>query len=228
MEQIKRKFLEFLKKYGHLYPNEALEFIKDNFSKGLTDVCQADLLMQINQELGVTFPIPSFYEAHANKLMEHFDVGCHITDVASGMVPAFANLIAARQLKIGKGTITLYDPELLTTEPKYRNMILHKEEFTTSTDVSSSNLLVGILPCGATEDIIESACTNHKDFYVAMCGCTHFKYISPFMIVSPELYQDHVIRLAEKLLEQYDNGHLVVDQLTDDYEINYPILYNRR
>ena len=48
------------------------------------------------------------------------------------------------------------------------------------------------------------------------------------MMVSPELYQDHVIKLAEKLLEQYDNGHLVVDQLTDDYEINYPILYNRR
>ena len=227
-ETINKKFFKFFKKYAHLYPKEAREFIKDNFASSIRNICQADILMQINQELGVTFPIPSFYEAHVNKIMELFDIGCHITDVASGMLPAFANLIASRQLKIGKGTITLYDPELLTTEPKYRNMTLHKEEFTTNTNISSSNLLVGILPCKATETIIESACTNHKDFYIAMCGCTHFKHITPYMLPSPELYQLEIIDLAEKLLKQYDNGKLVVEHLDDNYEINYPILYNKK
>ena len=223
-----KKFQEFLKKYAHLYPREALEFIKENFSNGLTTVCQADLLMQINQELGVTFPIPSFYEIHLHKIMENFDIGCNIVEVAAGMIPAFGNLIAAEQLKIDKGTITLYDPQLLSTEPKYRNMTLYREEFTTKTNVSSANLLVSTLGCETMEDTIEVACTNHKDFYVAMCGCTHFKYITPYMFPSPELYQLQVIDLAEKLLKQYDNGHLVVDKLDDNYEISYPILYNRR
>ena len=227
-KKINKKFFEFFKKYAHLYPNEAREFIKDNFASGITDVCQADILMQINEELGVKLPIPSFYEAHVNKIMENFDIGCNIVDVASGMLPAFANLIASRQLKIGKGTITLYDPELRFMKPKHPNMTLYRQPFTTKTDITSSDLIVATLPCGATEDIIENACRNRKNFYIAMCGCTHFKYISEFMIPSPELYQLQVIDLAKELLEKYDNGHLVVDKLDDNYKINYPILYNRR
>jgi hypothetical protein len=223
-----KKFNTFLKKYAHCYPEEAVEFMKENFDSGLTSVCQADILMQINQELGVTYPVPSFYEAHLHKIMENFDIGCNIVEVACGRIPALGNLIAPRQLKIGKGTITLYDPNLLPIKPKYSNMTLHREGFSTTTDISSADLLISTLGCYTMEDTIEAACVNHKDFYVAMCGCTHFKYILPWMIPSPEFYQDTVIDLAERLLKQYDNGHLVVDKLDDDYIIDYPILYNRR
>ena len=84
------------------------------------------------------------------------------------------------------------------------------------------------MPCEATELIIEQACRNQKDFYVAMCGCTHFDYIPWGMYVSSEMYQDHVIRKTEQLLKEYDNGELVIERLDDNYAIDYPILYNRK
>jgi hypothetical protein len=61
-----------------------------------------------------------------------------------------------------------------------------------------------------------------------MCGCTHFDYIPWGMYVSTEMYQDYVIRKTKQLLKEYNNGELVIEQLDDNYPIDYPILYNRK
>lgn len=228
LEEYKLKFKAFLEEYGPLYPKELLEFIKKEFERGINHPCSVDVLMQVYQEIGVTFDMPSFYEAHLHKIMENFDIGCNVVEVAAGRIPAFANLVAKEQLKIGKGTITLYDRALLPIKPKFANMTLKQELFTTDTDIKNADLIVSTLPCAATESIIENACRNHKNFYVVMCGCTHFDLNRYHGEITPFAYQDHVINLAELFVEQFDNGTLYVDKLEGDYDINNPILFNKK
>ena len=221
-------FKKFAQKYRQEYSESAWEFIEENFWMYVySNVCP-DLLMQIYTELGIESPNGNFYKEHLKRVQERFDITGNILDIGSGKIPAFANLLAYEQLRIGKGTITLYEPLLIETKPKYRNMTLYKEEFTSETHIKEFDLITGIMPCEATELVIEQACRNKKDFYVAMCGCTHFDYIPWGMYTAPEMYQDYVISKTQSLLKEYDNGELVIEQLDDNYAIDYPILYNRK
>ncbi len=219
---------KFKKKYKHLYDEEEWVFIEDNFWTYVYEPAACDLLMQIYTELGIELEEPSFYQRHLTNIQRNFDIRSNVLDVASGMIPSFANLLAHEQLRLGKGTVTLYEPLLLTTKPKHRNMTLHKEKFQENTRIKEFDLITGIMPCAATESVIKAACMNRKDFYIAMCGCTHFEYIPWYMSVTPEMYQEHVIALAKDLLEEYDNGTLVVERFEPGYPIDYPIIYNRK
>ncbi len=227
-EEIALLFEAFSKKYRHKYSDYSWDFIEDNFWTYVFSNACPDILMQIYTELGIESPEGNFYKEHVKRIKERFDIGCNILDIASGKIPAFANSLAYEQLRIGKGTITLYEPLLIETKSKHRNMTLHKQEFTSDIHIKEFDLLTGIMPCEATELIIEQACRNRKDFYVAMCGCTHFDYIPWGMYVTSEMYQDHVIEKTLRWLKEYDNGELVIERLDDNYPIDYPILYNRK
>ncbi len=226
--EVEKLFQSFKNTYKHLYERDDWEYIEESFWTYLYSNCAPDILMQVYSETGLEPVCGSFYNKHLQKLKSIFDVRCNVLDVASGMIPSFANLVASEQLHLKKGTVTLYEPLLLTTTPKYPNMKLHMKNFTADTHIKEFDLITGIMPCAATESIIESACSNQKDFYIAMCGCTHFEHIPWGMYVTPEMYQDYVIERAEALLEEFDNGTLVVDKLEEGYEIDYPILYNRK
>ena len=223
------KLKRFMKNNGKFYSDHAKEFIDENFMSFLEENMVPDILMQIYYETGIQPTGGPFYNAHIDKIQEIFGLDKNILDVGSGRIPAFASQVASNQRKIGKGTITLYEPLLIHSEPKYPNMFLHKEDFTIDKSIKEFDLITGILPCGATETIIKSSCKNQKDFYVAMCGCTHFEYTSPFMSVTPYAYQNYVIELTKDLLQEYDNGELVIDYLPEEkFGIDYPILYNRK
>lgn len=227
-EEIAALYNSFCEKYKPLYDNDAWLYIEDNFWTYVFSSGAPDILMQIYSELGIESPKGNYYKRQLANLKNKFDIRCNILDVGSGMIPSFANLLAQEQLRLGTGTVTLYEPLLLTTEPKHRNMTLYKTEFTSKTHIKEFDLLTGILPCGATESIVENACRNQKDFYIAMCGCTHFDYIPWYMYVTPEMYQEHVIEKTKRLLEEYDNGTLVVERLKGEKDLDYPILYNRK
>lgn len=227
-EQIAQLYNSFCQKYKSIYTKEEWDYIENNFWTYIFSSTAPDLLMQIYTELGIESPKGNFYQKHLNNLKTKFDINCHVLDVASGIIPSFANLLAYEQLKTSKGTVTLYEPLLGITKPKYHNMTLYKEKFTKNTSIKDFDLITGIMPCKATEAIIENACRNQKDFYIAMCGCTHFEYIPWGMYVTPEMYQDYVIDKTNRLLDKYDNGTLVIEKLEGETEITYPILYNRK
>ena len=222
----KRRFKEFIKHYGPLYPVGAMEFIKQSFEASLDSVCDVDIVMQVKQAIGVKYDIPSFYEAHLQKIMENFDIGCNIVEIASGMYPALANLVATEQLKIGKGTITLYDPLLIPMDPEFPNMTIKRKHFSTKTNIKDYDLLISTMPCRITDAILETAAVNHKNFYVALCSCDHFR--KPLGPEELGLYQEYEVDKAAILTHRYQNGELIVDQLSDDYEINTPIVYNKK
>lgn len=226
--QILELYQRFAKENRHKYDADAWQYIEENFWLYISDTCGPDILMQVYSELGIESPNGNFYKEHVRRIKELFDIKCNILDIASGMIPSFANSLAHEQLKLGKGTITLYEPLLISTEPKFANMTLHRKDFTSRTRIKDFDLITAIMPCEATETIITQACRNQKDFYIAMCGCTHSSTDYYGCYITPTIYQEQVIEKTKSLLTQYDNGTLVVERLDDNYDIDYPILYNRR
>ena len=221
-------FNKFKKKYQPLYPKRAWEFIENEFYRGMKSYRIPDILMQVYSELGLTNKGSSFYKKHLQLIRSLFPLDGNILEVGSGYIPALANLIANEQLKIGKGTITIYEPLLVDMTPKYPNMILNKKYFNKTVDVSQYDLIIGILPCEVTKTIIESACINKKDFYVALCGCVHIPdEIYYALFGATELYQQDIIEKTQALVSEHNNGILEITKLKNS-QIPYPILYNRR
>lgn len=224
---INLKFKKFLLQYSSKYEKGMLNYIKNNFWILMDEERIPSILKQVYSEVGVYENRDNFYLEHLKKINENFDIRCNILDIGSGVIPAFANLVAKEQLKLGSGTITLYDPMLITNKSKHRNMKLNKKKFKSRTDITNYDLITGIMPCEATSDLIEAACKNKKDFYLAMCGCTHKKG-SSYDYMDPSSYQNYIIEKTKKLLKKYNNGILVVDKLDDKFNIPYPILYNKK
>ena len=229
----RNRFKKFYERYGHRYPREVIRYIDIYFESCLEEGLCSDILMQVYQELGVKRLIPSYYEVNANKITENFDIGCHIAEIGSGFLPALANIIASRQLKIGKGTITLFDPLLLPKRPIYKNMTIKREFFTRDTDISQFDLIISTLPCSLTEDIIETACRNHKDFYVAMCECNHLDDYIDIDIHDDdnEIYESFMIDRAVTHFIKHNNQkdkELYTDTLDDGYGMYAPIIYTKR
>lgn len=227
-KEVLRLFQEYMKKYGPFYKESLRKYINDNFLEYLYEPSAPDILMQVYGAIGVEPKIGSFYNAHISKVQELFGLNGNILEIGGGRYPAFAKKVAIYQQQTKKGSITVYDPLLITTKSEFKNLTLYKEEFTEDKDIHSYDLITGLLPCEATQAIISSACKAQKDFYVAMCGCTHFDFFNPFCPPSPYMYQKYMIKLTKDLLEQYDNGELIIEYLPEEYDIEYPILYNRK
>ena len=214
----------FLRTYGDSYPNYVLEYIEEYFFDGIGKYQIPDILHQIYHFLDIVPTMESYYHAYLNKLMSAYDINRNILEVGCGALPSFTELLSNKQIK---GTITAYDPNLISTTLN-KNITFVKREFTYYDDVSKYDLLVGIMPCDATELIIEKAIENNKDFFVAMCGCSHgVNYGFPMYRMNPEEYRYMVIEQTKRWLKEYGNGSLSVDYLDDEFEIPYPILYKK-
>lgn len=222
------RFNAFKEKYKDLYSKEAWDYIEEHFFSDLHEFEVPDILMQVYSELGV-YPSPAiYYRQHLKELKSHFNLDRNILDVGSGMIPAFANLIAEEQIRLGKGTITVYDPVLVQTVPKFDNMMLHRELFDENTDISSYDLITGLMTCEVTPLLIERAINNDKDFYIAMCGCVHapLRSMSGLVGTSPDIYQEMVIDKAKTLIKD-KNRELFVTRIHNNPH-NYPVLYSKK
>jgi len=227
---LQSRFNKFKAQYQSQYEPEAWQYIEEHFFEDIHSDEAPDILLQVYEELGLFPSGGMFYHKHLKLLKKLFPIDGNIVEVGSGRIPAFANLLASEQGKIGKGTITLYEPLLVQLEPKYSNMTFHKEFFDEDTDISKADLVVGIMPCDATESILANAIKHNIDFYVAMCGCVHSPLSSMSMFgygTSPEIYQHEVIENAHALIKEYASYHMEVTQLKNT-PLNYPILYSRR
>lgn len=226
----------YLETHGLGYDNDVLDYILENAVSSLGQDEIPDVLMQIYNELGLYKPSRSPYMGYFNKLLSVHSIDRNILDVAGGHLPTFGNMLAHYQLEIGKGTVTVIDPALVTMQPKYANLKLIKDEYTGTYDIKDYDLLIGILPCETTEDIITNAIKNNKDFFVGMCGCVHgeaFGMLYDYGMFygfgpTPEMYQDYIINMSKELLEDYSDDELGITHLAKRYSIPYPILYNKK
>ncbi len=227
---IQAKFEDFLEQYAKYYSKDIVSVIKDRFWHDQDELVTLDVLMQIYQEIGIYDGRASYYNYHLKMIEELFNINSNIAEIGAGFFPSFANMMARSQFQTKQGTITIFDPELVITTPKYKNMKLHKEEFNFQMDVSNYDLLVGLLPCGATEDIIKAAIMNNKDFYISMCGCNHSNnlFYGMFNFGMYNTYQQQMIELANDLMSEYNpNKEVVTCYMPELYNVPYPIIYSK-
>lgn len=210
---------EFFKKFK--YEEEEKQFIIDS----LKTVNMCDLVVQVYSACGLLNEIDNIYLEFIQKIKKYFTLDTNIIDVGGGFYPALASYINEEQIKLGKGSITVFDPLLIPS--KLKNIILKKEEFTEETKVDKCDLIIGTYPCEATIPIIRNARKNHNEFSIALCGCTHFSkeylYTIPFYMSHhiTKLWNDYVM---DETYKNLPNDMEVKIDYFDNPNHPYPIL----
>lgn len=220
----------YLKIYQKEYPALAVDFINDHFMERMPISDTTDILKQIYALFGMLKPEENCYLGFSKMIGERYGWDYHVLEVGSGFFPIFSKYMDESQREHNaSGTITTYDPTLILT--KLGNIQLHKEEFSEEMDVSSYDLLVGIMPCEATRMIIEKATKEHKEFFVAMCGCVHPEglHLPRGMFGTiPITYEEYVEKIYSLAKEQEKDGFEVTKEDAWQYSFRYPVISSRR
>lgn len=169
---------DFLKKYGQVYGKKIEDEIKkEDYSIDLYDPewlgWLSENIQQIYHAIGV---LPTAYDPYLvvlKILLEKFDIGCDILEVACGRYPALGYDIARKQIELGCGTITFMDPNLICNEKNklYKNVTPLCEPFTINTDISKYDIILAYRPHDVSFDLIKSVIDYNKDFLIFPCRC---------------------------------------------------------
>lgn len=214
IEELKRRFYEYMNKYEQTYiemssdeefywlEESVSSFLVNNFVNAYLEPMVGDSMFQ-QIFVGID-ALPNeanpFYQM-MKRIEEEYGLDRDIIDVASGSFPALAYEIAKRKKELGieKGSITAFDPRLVTT--KLDGIKLIKDKFTLATPVSKETLLVGRKPCDATEIIVRKSSIQNLEFYIQMCHCNNhvpteykLRHKSPKGISIMELYIEDIAR----------------------------------
>ena len=194
------------------YTKEQLDYINNNFGKN--DVLS--ILRQIYAALGMLNIDENEYIQVFNYLLSNFDLGCNILEIAGGNYPVLATYISEHQKKIGKGSITVIDPDL--SAKKLGNIKLIKESFNYLNDIKNYDFIISQSPCLKIDDIVVSAIENNKQFFVTMCKCIYDRYPYLFDYFYDDSDYDPVFNSLlfemRNLKSLNDNCNLYIDSKT--------------
>lgn len=231
-EQLKymKKFVDYLNTYGYEYTELAIEFLLESFLLPMSIESTPDILKQIYDELDMLLPEENCYLQFAQLVGETYGWNSHILEIGGGSFPSFSkHMDEFQQSRNSSGTITTYDPRLVVN--KLGNIRLHKEFFSKEMTVESYDLIVGIMPCEATSMIIKKATKEHKEFFLAMCGCIHYEGLDvPRGIFGPKpiTYDEYVEKIYNLAREQEKDGFEVIKEDAKQYSFKYPIIRSQK
>lgn len=225
-EDAKKMLAVFLDTYGKNYSEKDLAYIKSNFHNYYSLFGADTRLGQLYSLFGCYPSDADPYLGFANVLQKYFDIRTDILDVASGHYPSFGKIVAGRQMQLGCGTITLYDPNIVCAEnPPYPNMKVYKEKFQDAHSISDFRLVTSTLPCTVTKELLEQFVGTDQDLFMALCGCYgHENDFRLFENAKGIRLYDAVTRYAIDLCKKRGKGEILVDKLDDSYNIGQPIL----
>ena len=217
------KVNRFLEENKHGYNDREIEYIRANWVHSLDKKFQVDILRQMYSELGFTDEENDIYHAFIKILEENFDIDTDIIEVGGGKIPSLAKRIALKQKQ---GTITVYDPNLISTESPYPNMVLRKQPFTLKTPVEKDQLIIGFMPCEATERIIYNARQNGAHFLIALCeGGPHGDEFDYFE--SEDEWLSSMLYSARDIANKTGHGPLQMSDLKE-FDDPYPVIYTKK
>lgn len=218
-------FRKYLSEYGQEYSDSSRKFIENNFLKLTKPGETPDILLQLYAKFGMLNETENIYLGFSKMIGEKYGWNSKILEVAGGYYPIFAKYIDEAQNKNGTGTISVIDPVLVTNN--LGRVKLQKKEFSRDMDVSDFDLLIGICPCEATQEIIQSAVVNKKEFFIAMCGCTHFPMDEmPWFYDRSYLYNMWLEENMYIAKRQEKYGFSVTEETIDNFP--YPIIYSKK
>ncbi len=227
-DEVKRKYKIFMSRYGDKFSDQLKKEMDIHFVKRAGKFDNPTDFYQLYDYFGIIPDDVNMYIYHLNAIKERFNLNSNILEIAGGSYPSFARRVAREQLKTGIGTITVYDPKLVTNHSyKYSNLKLYPEKFDSSVDVSNFDLLVGIMPCNATDEMIDAIYKYNKDFYISFCGCSSYNFFNFFLGMPLPSYYNQ-IEYLKSVCEEKKLGELMVEYLPDKYNIEYPVVYNKR
>ncbi len=221
---------EYLRKYKSGYSKEAQYYIRDHFFHPESARKTPDLMMQIYAECDMLPEEENWYLGFSKMIGERYGWDYRVLEVGGGFFPAFAKYMDEGQRAHGaRGTITTYDPRLVTT--KLGGITLKKEEFTRATNIESYDILVGIMPCQLTRLIIDKATEAHKEFFIAMCGCTHFtkqELQERYQGMRNPFYSEWVDEVYDYAYEKAHDEFLVRLEDCSQYSFPYPVVSTKK
>lgn len=152
------------------YSDEQKNYIYKEFGKKNV-LC---ILRQIYASLGMLNNNENEYLQVFNSLNSSFNLGCNVLEIGCGNFPILATYIDRYQRKIGKGTVTVIDPEL--SVKKQGNIKLIKDSFMFGDDISKYDLIVSQSPCLKIDEVSAAAIEKEKNFFVTLCNCILERY----------------------------------------------------
>ena len=154
---LSERYRIYMNKHGNMYNDEIKRILDQNFIDNIGNRQIYSVFTQLYDRFGAFREDENYYVEHLNKIKNIFNIDCNVIEIGAGCCPTFASRIAREQFKINRGTITVYDPNLIIgSVDKYENMKLCKTKFEYDTDISKYDLVVGIMPCLCTNNIIEA------------------------------------------------------------------------
>ena len=225
-EKFVQKVIDFLNRHKDKYTKEEVEYIQNHASRGFYGFFNTDIMRQIYAELDLIPKEKNIYLGFVDLLEKHFDINQNIVEIGGGHIPKLAEYLALKQ---EKGTVTVYDPKLLTTKTKIPNLILKKEKFTKQTPVPNVGLQIAFMPCSATELAITRACENNIDFMVALCSGGEHEGDNYYLYDLDHVddWESRMVCCAHNNIEKYGLGELGEESL-EKYGDPYPVIYNKR
>lgn len=213
----------YLSIYEDKYTEEELIFIRKNAKKFYREKIYIDVISQILVALGRHPESNNRYKKYVEFLQLKYGINQDILEVSCGKFPALSKYIDEEQRKCGNGSITAYDPKLVTTS--YGNIRLYNKLFDQNIDFGKFSLITAIHPGEATIPIIKLANQNDKDFSILTCGCTHFSDRDNFFF-TPQKLSEWYNYLFELAKENLSSDRIVEIDYIDG--IKNPIISSRK
>ncbi len=224
-EVVKKTLLDYFNEIAKYAPDQdELERVKRRPLLGRRSSLTIPLLRQTYELFGFEDEKTSIYQNFIKIIEENFSIDRNVVEVAGGPISSLSFQIASRQTK---GTVTVYDPLMYPTKYNLDNLIIKKEKFTLKTKVPEGSLIVGFMPCEATQTLLEYATNNKLDFIVALCGCPPYNDCYGY---EDDIYYDwlgNMKYLALRGIEDNDLGELGIASLKE-FDDPYPIYFNKK
>ena len=224
-EVIKKTLLEYFLEIEKYTPDkDELERIRRKVLIGKNNSLTYPLLRQSYDLFGFEDEKTSIYLNFVDLIEKYFSIDRDVIEIAGGPIPALSFHIASRQTK---GKVTVYDPLMYPSKYNLDNLIIKKEKFSERTIVPKDSLIIGFMPCEATELLIRYATNNKLDFMVALCGCPPLNYYYGFDDDIYNDWKDNMEYLAISGIEDNNMGTLGYESLKD-FNDPYPVLFNKK
>lgn len=222
--EITYQMKQFFKEHPDSYTEEEKRFLLSNSGWGRKTSLVPDTLRQIYDELNLVNPEKNIYIGFLELLESTFPQAGNFTEIGGGRLPRLATRLA---LKPKTGWVTVYDPKLIEKKGTPSNLLLKKEKFSLSHPIQKNNMMIGFMPCEATELLIEAACRNNLDFMIALCDGENDELLNNELDDAEYDWQSRMICEARKMVRDHDLGTLEITNL-EKYDDPYPVIYNKR
>ena len=218
------KIIDYLKLYGKMYDKEILEYIINNYQDAIGKKDRLCELSQIYARLDILPRNINTYIYYLRKLVNNHDINSNILEVGGGCYPIFAHYLATKQKRGKKGKITVYDPKLITS--RLNHIVLKKERFTSETDVSNYDLLIGIMPDEATVDLVKHATNYHKELFLVLGEYKLFLHYYPeYGIPNLKEWEEYI---RELIYKDSDSFTIKESRVPNEYGKQYLIFDKKK